>query len=120
MPAPFVILADIGVVVSLALVAVVFRENTFAAATIRVEAKQHVITTGMYAHVRHPMYACALPYIFAMPVGLGSWWAMLLGVPFALLLGARIVDEERMLIAELPDYADYCRAVRWRLIPAIW
>jgi len=34
-----------------------FRENTFTAATIEVAEGQHVIESGPYAVVRHPMYA---------------------------------------------------------------
>jgi protein-S-isoprenylcysteine O-methyltransferase Ste14 len=40
-----------------------------------------------------------------------------------LLLGgiiARLLDEERYLSANLPGYADYCRKVRYRLVPLVW
>jgi protein-S-isoprenylcysteine O-methyltransferase Ste14 len=37
----------------------VYRENTFASATIEVTENQKVISTGPYAIVRHPMYASA-------------------------------------------------------------
>jgi hypothetical protein len=38
----------------------VFKENTFTSATIELAADQRVISTGLYALVRHPMYAGAL------------------------------------------------------------
>src|SRR5690349_18151172 len=37
----------------------VFRENSFTSARIEVASDQRVISTGPYAHVRHPMYATA-------------------------------------------------------------
>jgi protein-S-isoprenylcysteine O-methyltransferase Ste14 len=35
-------------------------------------------------------------------------------------LAWRLLDEERFLRENLPGYADYCRATRFRLIPGIW
>ncbi len=98
----------------------VLRENTFAASTITVEAGQRVISTGPYAHVRHPMYAGAALLIFAMPIALGSFWGMLPAAFAIPVLIARILDEERTLSAELLGYDDYCRAVPYRLVPLVW
>jgi len=98
----------------------VLRENTFAASTITVEAGQRVISTGPYAHVRHPMYAGAVLLILAMPMALGSLWGLLAAAILPPILIARIFDEERTLSAELPGYDDYRRAVPHRLIPLVW
>jgi protein-S-isoprenylcysteine O-methyltransferase Ste14 len=32
----------------------------------------------------------------------------------------RLFDEERLLSAELPGYADYQKRVRYRMIPHVW
>ena len=32
----------------------------------------------------------------------------------------RLLDEERMLVRELPGYAEYRERVRYRLIPGLW
>ena len=32
----------------------------------------------------------------------------------------RILDEEKLLMAELPGYTDYMRQVRYRLVPFVW
>ena len=98
----------------------VFRANTYAAATIRVEAGQKVISTGPYAVVRHPMYATALLMIFGIPVALGSWWGLLVFVALLPALAWRMIDEERVLVRDLAGYADYRAKVRWRLIPYVW
>jgi protein-S-isoprenylcysteine O-methyltransferase Ste14 len=98
----------------------VFRANTFAAATIRVEAGQKVVSTGPYALVRHPMYATALLMILGIPVALGSWWGLLVFAALLPALAWRLIDEERVLLRDLDGYADYRRKVPWRLIPGIW
>jgi protein-S-isoprenylcysteine O-methyltransferase Ste14 len=97
-----------------------FRQNAFAAATVKVESEQRVISTGLYAVVRHPMYAFAVPLFFATPLALGSWWGL---VPAALLLAMvvwRLLDEEQYLARNLPGYTDYQNRVRTRLIPGVW
>jgi protein-S-isoprenylcysteine O-methyltransferase Ste14 len=100
----------------------VFRENSFAAPVIRVQAErgQRVIDTGPYAFVRHPMYAAAVLYLAGMPLLLGSWYGLLI-VPLMIAgMAPRAVFEERLLKRELPGYADYMTRVRYRLIPGVW
>ena|ERR1700681_1767719 len=99
---------------------IVFRENTFAGATVEVVSDQTVITTGPYASVRHPMYSGLLVLLFGTPLALGSWWGLLMVVPMALVIALRIRYEERYLTENLLGYADYCRTLRYRLIPFIW
>ena len=98
----------------------VFKENSYASAVIEVGAEQKVIDTGPYALVRHPMYAGALLLLAATPPALGTLVALPLVAALAAVLVARIVDEERLLSAELPGYRDYCREVRHRLVPHVW
>lgn len=98
----------------------VFRANTYAAATIKVDAGQTVISTGPYAIVRHPMYGAALFMILTIPIALGSWWGLLVWIAVLPALIWRLLDEERVLLRDLDGYADYRRKVRWRLIPRVW
>jgi protein-S-isoprenylcysteine O-methyltransferase Ste14 len=115
-----VLVGDALVVLSFYGFFLTFRENAFAAATVRVESEQRVISSGLYAFVRHPMYASAVPLFLATPLALGSWWGL---VPAALLLATlvwRLLDEERYLAGHLPGYADYQSRVRTRLVPGIW
>ena len=98
----------------------VFRENTFAAATIQVEAEQQVVSTGPYALVRHPMYAAALVMLLGTPLALGSWWGLLLLVPFTGIIIWRLLDEEQVLSRQLKGYVEYCQRVRYRLLPLVW
>ncbi len=100
----------------------VFRENSFAAPVIKVQAARdhHVISTGPYAFVRHPMYSGIMLFFIGVPLLLGSWWGVALAPLFAILFAVRARIEERALIAGLPGYADYAARVRYRLMPGIW
>jgi protein-S-isoprenylcysteine O-methyltransferase Ste14 len=119
-PAPLSLVADALVAVGFAIVFLVFRENSHTSAVIEVSAGQRVISSGPYRRVRHPMYAGALLLLAATPPALGSLVALPLVVALAGVLVARIVDEERLLLAELPGYREYCREVRYRLVPHVW
>jgi len=99
---------------------VVLQQNSYAASTITVEPGQPVVSTGLYSIVRHPMYAGALLLMGFSPLALGSYWTLLLLVPMFPVLAWRLLDEERFLKQNLPGYANYCRQVRYRLIPGIW
>jgi protein-S-isoprenylcysteine O-methyltransferase Ste14 len=101
---------------------VTFRENPFLSGVVRIQEERghKVITTGPYRYVRHPMYAGALLLFVGVPLWLGSWWGLLLGVLASLLMAARAVLEERTLARELDGYEAYRRTVRWRLVPYLW
>jgi protein-S-isoprenylcysteine O-methyltransferase Ste14 len=98
----------------------VFRENTFASATIEIARDHTVISTGPYAVVRHPMYAGGLLVFIGTPLALGSAWGMLTLAVALPALVFRLLDEERFLRQQLPGYAAYCARVRWRLVPGVF
>ena len=119
-PDAVAILGDLLVVAGLVMVFFVFRANTFTAATIGVDAEQHVITTGPYALVRHPMYSGALVMLIGVPLALGSWWGLLFWLPMTAAIVVRSLAEERTLTANLPGYGAYLAKVRWRLVPGVF
>jgi protein-S-isoprenylcysteine O-methyltransferase Ste14 len=100
----------------------VMRENSFAAPVVKVQAERghHVVSTGPYALVRHPMYSGAVLFCVGAALLLGSWWGVLISPVFAVLFAVRTGIEERTLAADLPDYADYAARVRYRLLPGVW
>lgn len=116
----FVFVGDATVVLGLLIIFFVFRENTFSAQTIEVEAGQKVISTGPYALVRHPMYVGGLVYVFSIPIALGSLWGLPITVLFAPVFVWRILDEEKFLAKHLPGYTEYREKVKYRLIPLVW
>jgi protein-S-isoprenylcysteine O-methyltransferase Ste14 len=102
------------------IVFLVYKENTYASATIEVAPEQKVISTGLYKLVRHPMYMGAFFLLVGMPLSLGSLWGLL---AIALMMPAliwRLLSEEKFLVKNLPGYAEYQNTVRHRLVPFIW
>ena len=119
-PVAVVVTGDVLFVLGFLLIARVYRENTFTSATVGIVEGQRVISSGPYAIVRHPMYASALVYLAGTPLALGSYWGLLALVFMLPFLVWRLVDEEHLLVRELPGYADYRRQVRYRLVPFVW
>jgi protein-S-isoprenylcysteine O-methyltransferase Ste14 len=119
-PTSVVVLGNALIAISYVGFYFVFRENTYGAATIRVEENQRVISTGPYAIVRHPMYDAALILMLGIPLALGSWWGLIALVPGVPALVWRILDEERLLKRDLPGYAEYTQRMRFRLIPGLF
>ncbi len=119
-PTWLALVADAFVFLGLLGTAVALEQNRYAASTIRVEPGQPVVSNGLYAIVRHPMYSAALLMTAFIPLALGSYWVMLLIIPLTGILAWRLLDEERYLTRNLPGYADYCQKVRYRLVPYVW
>jgi protein-S-isoprenylcysteine O-methyltransferase Ste14 len=119
-PAPLAIAGDVMVLLGYALFVLVMRENRYASRTVGVEKDQQVVTTGPYALIRHPMYLAATLIYVATPLALGSYWGLIPAATLPVLLGARIVGEERLLHEHLPGYTAYTKKTRYRLIPGIW
>jgi protein-S-isoprenylcysteine O-methyltransferase Ste14 len=113
-------LGDVLMIVSFYIFYLVSKENTYAAANVRVEEGQKVISTGMYGFIRHPMYMAALFLLIGTPLALGSWWTLLLLPVFVPVLVARILNEEKVLVRDLPGYSEYQKKVTARLIPYVW
>lgn len=99
-----------------------FADNTFLSPVVRIqsERKQMVISSGVYGFVRHPMYLGAVFLFFGAPLFLNSIGGILIGLLMTILLIARIVGEEKLLVNQLEGYAEYRRKVRYRLFPFVW
>ena len=119
-PIYLVLASDIFVTLGLVIVFLVFKENTHASATIEVNEKQKVISTGPYKVVLHPMYSGALLMLFFTPLALGSFWGLLAFFPMLIAIGFRLVEEEKFLSNSLGGYEEYRKKTHYRLIPFIW
>jgi protein-S-isoprenylcysteine O-methyltransferase Ste14 len=111
---------DVLVAIGFLIILFVYKENTFASATIEVYPDQKVVSSGLYALVRHPMYMGGFVFFVGAALSLGSWWGL---VAFLLMMPAfiwRILEEEMFLTKNLPGYAEYKNKVRHRLVPLIW
>ena len=119
-PLSIAIIGNVLIAASYAIFVEVFRENSFASATIEVADKQEVVSTGLYGIVRHPMYAGAAILTISIPLALGSLWAFVVAVLVFPVLHWRIVDEEKFLLESLNGYREYCAKVPHRLIPGLY
>jgi protein-S-isoprenylcysteine O-methyltransferase Ste14 len=118
---PYVsVVGNILVVLGFLIVFLTFKENTYTSAIIEVDAGQKIISTGPYAHVRHPMYIGALIMLVGVPLALGSWWGLLTVVAMTLVIVWRLLGEEKFLARNLAGYSQYQNAVRYRLLPFVW
>ena len=100
----------------------VMRENTYLAQVVKIDEERghRVISSGPYALVRHPMYTVMIVLLFAVPVALGSRFALILAVLLTGLVIVRTYLEDRTLHAELSGYPEYARQIRYRLVPGVW
>ena len=71
------VVGDILVAAGFLVIFLVYRENSFASATIELAPDQKVISTGPYALIRHPMYLGGFIMFVGIPLALGSWWGLL-------------------------------------------
>jgi protein-S-isoprenylcysteine O-methyltransferase Ste14 len=76
-----------------------------------------LVTTGIYAIIRHPLYAAMM----AMAVGWAFFWssgvALIVAGIFMIFLHAKALYEERLLGAKYEDYPNYASRVP-RYLPA--
>ena len=119
-PSWVVIAASVVFLAAYGLYAEVMRENAFLSRTIKVEEGQTVVDTGLYGMVRHPMYMATLLLFLAMPLVLGSWYALIAFASYPAIIVVRLKDEEDLLTRDLPGYEAYKKKVKYRLIPFIW
>jgi protein-S-isoprenylcysteine O-methyltransferase Ste14 len=119
-PTAVVLVGDVLVAVGLGLAMLVVQQNSYAAATITVEADQELVSTGLYGLVRHPMYFGALIMMIGTPLALDSFWGLVAVIPSLVVLAFRILDEEKALTQELTGYVEYTQKVHHRLVPGVW
>jgi protein-S-isoprenylcysteine O-methyltransferase Ste14 len=119
-PVVLILAADVIVFLGYSIAFLTLRENSFASRIIEFEPDQKGISSGPYPVIRHPMYAGVLLMFLFTPLALGSYWAMVVFVPLAVIIVFRILNEKEVLLRDLAGYQEYCRKVRYRLVPRVW
>ncbi len=119
---PLQMIALVVAVLGYALGVWAMASNAFFSQIVRIqEERGHtVVTDGPYRFVRHPGYVGVILFELAVPVMLGSLWALAVGGLIALLIVIRTALEDRTLLVELDGYPEYAKKVRYRLVPAVW
>lgn len=88
---------------------------------LEVHDRHMLVTEGIYAKVRHPMYAALWLAVLAQPLLIQNWIAGFVVVPtYAAMWFLRVPVEEAMMRKTFgEDYDAYCRRAG-RLFPKIW
>ena len=81
---------------------------------------QVVVRKGPYRFIRHPAYAGIIVAALALPIALGSFWALIPSVIGAGGFVLRTWLEDKTLSEELMDYKEYSLQVHYRLLPGLW
>jgi protein-S-isoprenylcysteine O-methyltransferase Ste14 len=105
---------------SYAMYAEVMRENAYLSRTIEVQEGQKVVDTGLYGIVRHPMYSATILMFLSMPLVLGSLPSFVIMLMYIPLIVKRIRNEEKVLLDGLDGYEEYCRKVKYRIVPFLY
>ena len=119
-PAAISVIGDVLVALGLVISMIVTIQNGYAAANVKVESGQELVSTGLYRLVRHPMYFGNVVLMIGIPLALGSYWGLLFVIPGLAVLATRILDEEKVLTQQLAGYPDYAQRVHYRLVPYVW
>jgi protein-S-isoprenylcysteine O-methyltransferase Ste14 len=119
---PFLIVMGGDVLVSLGyfIIFLALKDNTFAASTVELAPDHKVVSTGIYAFVRHPMYLGAIVMLLGTPLALGAWWGLIIFFLMTYAITVRLLEEEKFLFHDLSGYNEYCQETRYRLMPFIW
>lgn len=117
----WVVIVAVGLfLIGYVMYAFVLKQNAYLSRTIKVEANQKVISTGLYGVVRHPMYLATLLMFLPMPLILGSFYGLIAFTLYPVIIVIRLLNEEKVLCCELDGYKEYQDKVKYRLIPFIW
>ena len=87
---------------------------------ITIQQSHQLITTGLYRHVRHPLYLGMLCSALGLAFLFRSWIGLAVMIPILVGLLLRIKDEEALMHKEFGQaWEAYCTQ-SWRLIPYLY
>lgn len=88
---------------------------------VAIHSGHRVVSTGLYARVRHPSYTGMLIAFLGLGVWFRNWLSIAaLLVPIGAAVVNRVMKEERALLTALgAEYADYCARTK-RFVPGIF
>ena len=80
-------------------------------------ADQSLVTRGVYAYIRHPIYSGDILLLIGLELALNSWLVLAMSVPL-LIVVKQALAEEALLRHVYANYDSYCRQTK-RFIPFI-
>jgi protein-S-isoprenylcysteine O-methyltransferase Ste14 len=84
-----------------------------------IPANRGIVCSGLYRAVRHPIYLGYVLTHVAFVAANPTFWNLTLLTASDIALMARAVWEERTLARD-PEYRQYQRIVRWRVLPGVF
>jgi protein-S-isoprenylcysteine O-methyltransferase Ste14 len=89
--------------------------------TLEIRTEHRLVTHGIYARLRHPMYAAFWLWALSQALLLPNWIAGLSGlVGFGTLFFCRVGHEERMMLERFgAEYREYVRRTK-RIVPGVY
>lgn len=96
--------------------------NKFFSTMVRIQTERghSIADEGPYKYIRHPGYTGYIVMILAIPIALGSLYALISSLFVMIIFIIRTVLEDKTLLDELEGYSEYSNRVRYRLIPYLW
>jgi protein-S-isoprenylcysteine O-methyltransferase Ste14 len=110
-----------GILFILGLLLHVYCEKTHKQAHASSKQIHTIVTIGVYAQVRHPIYLS----LIMMHIGLGLMFGIvvvvLLSLVFSVIWVLTALAEEKFLLQKFPKiYRSYMREVKWRILPNVF
>jgi protein-S-isoprenylcysteine O-methyltransferase Ste14/rhodanese-related sulfurtransferase len=78
-----------------------------------------LVTGGVYAKIRHPMYTAVVMALLGYVICFGSLLALPFWLGCAILYAMKAAKEEPLLAQRYPEYAEY-RERSWKFLPYVW
>jgi protein-S-isoprenylcysteine O-methyltransferase Ste14 len=96
--------------------------NKYFATDVRIQVdRDHTVTSrGPYQCIRHPGYVGLFSGMIAVPLVLGTFWALVPSTLAAASLIIRTALEDKTLQDKLKGYKAYTHRTHYRLFPGIW
>jgi protein-S-isoprenylcysteine O-methyltransferase Ste14 len=117
--------AWMGVVVLFAAMALFWRTHRDLgrawSVTLEIRARHRLITHGIYARLRHPMYAAFWLWALSQALLLPNWIAGFSGlIGFGTLFFCRVGHEERMMLETFGEEYRAYMGRSWRVVPGVY
>ena len=87
---------------------------------VTVQQNHQLVQTGVYRVIRHPMYLGVLLAFPGAALVFRSWVVFPMFLVFAVLLGVRVQQEEKLLAEHFGAEFEAYRRRTWRLIPFVY
>jgi protein-S-isoprenylcysteine O-methyltransferase Ste14 len=92
-------------------------DNLSASPEIKKNAR--LVTKGPYYLIRHPMYTSIFLALIPLVIDYFTWFRLAILVVLLINQLIKLHFEERLLLAQFPDYAEYAKRTK-KLIPFIY